>query len=150
MSDEKIQREIQCIYSGFAMSARDFNDFVFRDLKLPLSKKKTTKLNIFVYDGWQRGLPKDSKARAPVLRVFFGRKDNKIVIVHILFVTIVVRYQSPDQLDQNGPYRDLWYPNETDLAHLEEFRKFVEPLGGRIDVDKLEFTAKKDKGWILV
>lgn len=43
-----------------------------------------------------------------------------------------------NQLDQNGP-------DEADLARLEEFRNFVEPLGGRINVDKLESTATKDR-----
>lgn len=81
--------------------------------------------------------------------MFLGPKNDED-IVRLLFATRVVRYQSPDQLDQNGPYSGLWHPNEADLAYLEEFRKFIEPLGGRIDVDKLEFTAINDKGWCVL
>lgn len=67
MSDQKIQREIQCIYSGYAMSSDNFNHLIYRDLKLPQSKKKSTKSNVFVYDRWQRSLPKASRAPVPVL-----------------------------------------------------------------------------------
>lgn len=168
MSVQKTQCEIQCIYSGYAMSSDDFNNLIFKDMKFPQSKKNDLNSNVFAYDRWQRRLPKVSRARVPALRrefhsqalykllewlkyctVFLGQDNNKSVVIRLLFATRVVRYHSPNQLDQNGAHTGLWHPDEADLARLEEFRKFVEPLGGRINVDKLEFTATKDRGWCV-
>ena len=68
---------------------------------------------------------------------FPDRDDGTIseeVIEKVFFPVRFVRYTSEEQLVRNEENKLLWEPNETDKAMLDEFVRFVESKGGKLDL----------------
>ncbi|KAG5641157.1 hypothetical protein DXG03_005873 [Asterophora parasitica] len=129
------------VFSGFTLSPEDLKAFM---LPLQPSYKDRPELPLNLYVMVYDGLRREQRDRAPNLPKL--RNIEKEIVREVIFLVRGVVFEDDSQLDPTcDKHKALWTPNDTDKAHLEDFKSFVASVGAELPADaRVGFACIKD------